>query len=66
MLEEYASVTTLVERDGFPAGTPGIVVSRYGNSDVYEIELLDPSGASIDVVTFREHEVAEKTLDSYS
>ena len=52
MLEEYTKVKTLVEKDGFPTGTIGIVVSLYENGPACEVELWDSDSNPIDVVTF--------------
>lgn len=34
ILKEYDKVITLVEKEGFPSGTTGIIVSFYANSDL--------------------------------
>ena len=52
MLEEYTKVKTLVEKDGIPAGTIGIVVSLYENGPACEVELWDSDSNPIDVVTY--------------
>ncbi len=57
MLEEYTKVKTLVEKDGFPAGTIGIVVSLYENGPAYEVELWDSDSNPIDVVTYTFDEI---------
>ena len=57
MLEEYTKVKTLVEKDGFPAGTIGIVVSLYGNGPACEVELWDSDSNPIDVVTYTFDEI---------
>ena len=57
ILEKYDKVKTLVEKEGFPARTIGIIVSFYANSDVCEVELWDEENYPIDVVTFNINEL---------
>ena len=57
MVQEYDLVYTNVEREGFPAGTKGVVVSLYGKGPGCEVELWDESGYPIDVVTFSAEEL---------
>ena len=52
MITENAKVKTLVEKDGFPAGTLGIVVSLYSTGPACEVELWDEEEYPVDVVTF--------------
>ena len=52
MINEYSKVRTLVEKDGFPAGTVGIVVSLYESGPACEVELWDIDSNPIDVVTY--------------
>ena len=52
MINEYSKVKTLVEKDGFPAGTIGIVVSLYETGPVCEVELWDSDSNPVDVVTY--------------
>lgn len=52
MVKEYTKVKTLVAKDGFPAGTTGIVVSLYGDGPACEVELWDKDSCPIDVVTY--------------
>ena len=52
MIKEYTKVKTLVEKDGYPAGTIGIVVSLYGSGPTCEVELWDSDSCPIDVVTY--------------
>ena len=52
MINTYSKVKTLVEKDGFPAGTIGIVVSLYGDGPACEVELWDKDSCPIDVVTY--------------
>ena len=52
MINEYSKVQTLVEKDGFPAGTIGIVVSLYETGPACEVELWDSDLNPVDVVTY--------------
>jgi hypothetical protein len=45
-------VKTLVEKDGFPAGALGVVVSLYGEGPGCEVEIWDKNEYPIDVVTY--------------
>ncbi len=57
MFNENDKVITLVEKEGFPKGTIGIVVSKYAGGDVYEIELWDSDDYPVDVVTYTFNEI---------
>lgn len=52
MINEYSKVQTLVEKDGFPAGAIGIVVSLYETGPACEVELWDSDLNPVDVVTY--------------
>ena len=52
MFKEYTKVKTLVAKNGFPAGTTGIVVSLYGDGPACDVELLDGNSYPFDVVTY--------------
>lgn len=52
MILENSKVKTLVERDGFPAGTVGVVVSLYSTGPACEVELWDREEYPVDVVTY--------------
>ena len=52
MIKENVKVRTLVEKEGFPIGTVGIVVSLYSNGPACEVELWDNENYPIDVVTY--------------
>lgn len=52
MIKEYDRVETLVPKDGFPAGSIGVVVSIYGKGPGCEVELWDESDYPVDVVTY--------------
>ena len=52
MIKEYDKVKTLVEKDGFPAGTIGVVVSVYSTGPACEVELWDEKDYPVDVVTY--------------
>lgn len=61
MINENSMVRTLIAKEGFPAGTIGVVVSLYESGPACEIELWDEDDYPIDVVTFllSELELAE-------
>lgn len=52
MIEEYSHVKTLVEKEGFPKGTVGLVVSLYSTGPACEVEIFDKKGNTLDVVTY--------------
>ena len=52
MITENAKVKTLDEKDWFPAGTIGVVVSLYSTGPACEVELWDDDEYPMDVVTF--------------
>lgn len=58
MIKENCKVRTLVPKDGFPAGTTGVVVSLYSSGPACEVEVWDESGYPADVVTYLLSEVA--------
>ncbi len=58
MFNENDKVITLVEKEGFPKGTVGIVVSKYLSANAYEVELWDETQYPIDVVTYTEKEIS--------
>ena len=51
MFNEYDRVETLVEKDGFPAGTKGVIVSLYSTGPACEVEIWDENSSPVDVVT---------------
>lgn len=57
MIKENDLVKTLLEKDGFPAGTKGVVVSLYEDGLACEVEVWDEGDHSVDVVTFLLSEV---------
>ena len=57
MIHENDKVKTLVDKDGFPAGTVGVVVSLYSFGPACEVELWDEDNYPIDVVTYLLSEV---------
>jgi hypothetical protein len=57
MLKEDERVKTLVEKEGFPAGTIGVVVSIYSEGLRCEVELWDADEYPLDVVTFSLDEI---------
>lgn len=50
-------VETLVAKDGFPAGSVGVVVSIYGEGPGCEVEIWDKDECPEDVVTFDSSEL---------
>ena len=52
MISENSKVRTLVDKEGFPAGTVGVVVSLYSTGPACEVELWDEEEYPVDVVTF--------------
>ena len=52
MIRENDKVKTLVERNGYPAGTTGIVVSLYTSGPACEVEIWDSDDYPTDVVTY--------------
>jgi hypothetical protein len=50
-------VKTLVEKEGYPPSTIGIIVSFYPDSDYCEVELWDCDEYPVDVVTYRTNEL---------
>ena len=57
MLKVNDRVKTLLEKDGFPAGTIGVVVSLYGQGPGCEVELWDENDYPVDVVTYKADEL---------
>lgn len=45
-------VKTLVEKDGYPPATIGIIICFYPNSEYCEVELWDSDGDTVEVVTY--------------
>lgn len=56
-VKEYDRVVTLVDREGFPAGSVGVVVSIYEKGPGCEVEIWDDSECPVDVVTFQDAEL---------
>ena len=57
MIKEYDKVKTLTEKNGYPSGTCGIVVSLYTSGPACEVEIWDADGYPVDVVTYEVSEV---------
>lgn len=53
MLKENDRVKTIVEKEGFPAGTTGVIVSIYSSGPACEVELWDSNNYPVDVVTYK-------------
>ncbi len=62
MIQENTKVRTLVDKDGFPSGTIGVVVSLYKSGPACEVELWDDQECPVDVVTFLLKELEEVTM----
>lgn len=58
-MHEYDLVETLVDKEGFPKGSKGVVVSVYSDGLACEVELWDEDDYPIDVVTFECSELKE-------
>ena len=52
MITENTKIKTLVDKEGYPAGTIGIVVSLYSSGPACEVELWDETDYPGDVVTY--------------
>ena len=52
MIKENTRVKTLVEKEGFSAGTIGVVVSVYQGQMACEVEVWDENNYPVDVVTY--------------
>ena len=59
MITEYVKVRTLVEKENFPAGTIGVVVSLYTTGPACEVEIWDNNEYPVDVVTYMLNELEE-------
>ena len=57
MIKEYDIIKTLVEKDGFKAGSIGVVVSLYSTGPACEVEIWDNNHYPIDVVTYKYDEI---------
>lgn len=57
MIKENDRVQTLIEKEGYPAGTIGVVVSLYSTGPACEVELWDEDEYPVDVVTYLLDEV---------
>lgn len=64
MITEYCLVKTLVEKENFPVGSVGVVVSVYSTGPACEVEMWNENNDPVDVVTylFQELEVIDDTL----
>jgi len=57
MIKENDRVKTLVEKEGFPVGTMGVVVSVYSEGPQCEVEVWDADEYPADVVTYSVDEI---------
>ena len=53
MFKENDRVRTLVEKEGFPIGMIGVIVSIYSSGPACEVELWDSNNYPVDVVTYK-------------
>ncbi len=60
--KEYDKVKTLVEKDGYPPFTIGIIVSFYSDTDFCEVEIWDDDNYPVDVVTYNINDL-EKAME---
>lgn len=58
MIKENCKVITLVSKEGYPAGTIGIVVSLYSTGPACEVEIWDNNGYPKDVITYLLSEIS--------
>lgn len=71
MIKEYSLVKSMVEKEGYPAGTiypvgtMGVVVYLHRGGVAYEVEVWDEDNYPIDVVTYEANEVREVPEDEY-
>ena len=59
MVKEYSKVKTLVDKEGFPKGSIGVVVSIYSTGPACEVELWDEDENPVDVVMYLIEELEE-------
>ena len=57
MFNEYDRVKTLIEKDGFPVGSIGVVVGLYSTGPACEVEIWDNDNYPVDVVTYGYNEI---------
>ena len=57
MIKENDRVKTLIEKEGYPAGTIGVVVSLYSSGPACEVELWDEDNYPVDVITYELSEI---------
>ena len=53
MFKEYDLVKTLVDREGFPAGTKGVIVGFYSSGPACDVEVWDQTDYPMVVATYR-------------
>ena len=59
MINENMRVKTLVEKEGYPIGTIGVVVSVYASGSACEAEVWNEDEYPIDVITYLFSELEE-------
>ena len=57
MIKEYDKVRALVEKENYPVGTIGVVVSLYTYGSACEVEVWDSDNYPVDVLTYQLSEV---------
>jgi len=62
MINEYDRVKTLIDKEKYPQGTTGVVVSFYKDSDACEVEIWNEQNYPIDVVTYKLDEIEKVSL----
>ena len=56
-LRLHDSITLAVAKDGFAAGTHGVIVDAYPEADSFTVELVDEDGETLDLVDVLAREV---------
>jgi hypothetical protein len=56
--KENDRVRTLVEKEGYPVGTIGVLVSVYADGKAGEVEVWDKTSYPMDVVTYEFSELS--------
>lgn len=50
-------VKTLVEKEGYPAGSRGVIVSKYKGGPLFEVEIWDNNDYPVDVIAYYDNEL---------
>ena len=62
MIKEYDRVKALINKEKYPQGTIGVVVSFYEGSDACEVEIWNEHDYPVDVVTYKLDEIEKVSL----